>query len=143
MPFGYNAAMTPIRGLFETHLPVRDVARSVAFYCDIVGLRLAYDLPERNAAFLWVGEPGQAMLGLWGAGSSPLSMKLHIAFDVAAEDVLAAPAALMACGVEMRAFSDSVGRQQPRRAGGPDLRAAVRAGEEEVDRRGHGHTRTP
>ncbi len=79
MPFGYNAAMTPIRGLFETHLPVRDVARSVAFYCDIVGLRLAYDLPERNAAFLWVGEPGQAMLGLWGAGSSPLSMKLQVA----------------------------------------------------------------
>ena len=102
---GYNAAMTPIRGLFETHLPVRDVARSVAFYCDVVGLRLAYDLPARNAAFLWIGGPGRAMLGLWGAGSSPLSMKLHIAFDVAVEDVLAAPASLAAQGVELRGFS--------------------------------------
>ena len=97
--------MTSIRGLFETHLPVRDVARSLAFYCDIVGLSLAHNLPERNVAFVWIGEPGRAMLGLWGAGSSPLSMKLHIAFDVAVEDVLSAPAALAAQGVNVRGFS--------------------------------------
>jgi len=81
--------MAIVRGLFETHLPVRDVARSVAFYRDIVGLSLAYDLPERNAAFLWIGGPGRGILGLWGTGSSPLSMTLHIAFDVPGENLRA------------------------------------------------------
>lgn len=90
------AGSTPIRGLFETHLTVRDVPRSVAFYRDVVGLPLALDLPERNAAFMWVGETGRAMLGLWGIGSSVNSLTLHIAFDVALEDVLAAPERLRA-----------------------------------------------
>ena len=37
-----------IRGLFETHLTVSDIQRSIRFYCDIVGLRLAYEIPERG-----------------------------------------------------------------------------------------------
>ena len=94
-----TAGPTPVRGLFETHLTVADVARSTAFYRDVVGLPLALDLPERNAAFLWIGEPGRAMLGLWGIGSSVNSMRLHIAFDVAVEDLLAAPERLRAQGV--------------------------------------------
>ena len=61
---------TPVRGLFETHLTVRDVPRSVAFYRDVVGLPVALELPERNAAFLWIGERGRSMLGLWGIGSA-------------------------------------------------------------------------
>ena len=44
--------MLPIRRLFETHLTVRDLDRSIAFYCDIVGLRLVQRVPERNGAFL-------------------------------------------------------------------------------------------
>jgi lactoylglutathione lyase len=98
------SAPTPVRGLFETHLTVRDVARSVDFYRDVVGLPVALDLPERNAAFMWVGEPGRAMLGLWGIGSSVNSMTLHIAFDVALEDVLAAPGRLRAQGVTPLSF---------------------------------------
>jgi lactoylglutathione lyase len=82
---------TPVRGLFETHLTVRDVPASVAFYRDVVGLPVALDLPERNAALMWVGEPGRSMLGLWGIGSSVNSMTLHIAFDAALEHVLEAP----------------------------------------------------
>ena len=88
------SAPTPVRGLFETHLTVRDVARSVTFYREVVGLPLALDLPERDAAFMWVGEPGRSMLGLWGIGSSVNSMVLHIAFDTALEDVLSAPGRL-------------------------------------------------
>jgi lactoylglutathione lyase len=82
---------TPVRGLFETHLTVRDVPRSVAFYRDVVGLAVALDLPERDAAFLWIGARGRSMLGLWGIGSAVNSMTLHIAFEAALEDVLAAP----------------------------------------------------
>jgi lactoylglutathione lyase len=83
-----------VRGLFETHLTVRDVARSAAFYQSVVGLPLALALPERDAAFLWIGAPGRAMLGLWGLGSAPMGMQLHVAFDVARDDVLRAPAVL-------------------------------------------------
>jgi len=93
-----------VRGLFETHLTVRDVPRSVAFYRDVVGLPLALNLPERNAAFMWVAQPGRAMLGLWGIGSSVNSLTLHIAFDVALEDVLRAPEQLRAQGVTPLSF---------------------------------------
>ena len=85
------SARTPVRGLFETHLTVADVSRSTEFYRDVVGLPLALDLPERNAAFLWIGERGRAMLGLWGVGSAVNTMQLHIAFDVALDDLLQAP----------------------------------------------------
>jgi lactoylglutathione lyase len=98
------AEPTPVRGLFETHLTVRDVPRSVAFYRDVVGLPLALDLPERNAAFLWIGEPGRSMLGLWGIGSSVNSLTLHIAFDVALADVVRAPERLRAQGVTPLSF---------------------------------------
>jgi lactoylglutathione lyase len=92
-------AAVAVRGLFETHLTVRDVARSSAFYEEVVGLAPALAIPERDAAFLWVGAPGRAMLGLWGLGSAPMGMTLHIAFDVSRDDVLRAPAALRERGV--------------------------------------------
>jgi len=98
------AGPTPVRGLFETHLTVRDVPRSVAFYRDVVGLPLALDLPERNAAFMWIGEPGRSMLGLWGIGSSVNSLTLHIAFEVALDDLLAAPERLRAEGLTPLSF---------------------------------------
>jgi lactoylglutathione lyase len=85
-------------------LTVRDVPRSVAFYRDVVGLQVALELPERNAAFLWIGAPGRSMLGLWGIGSSVNSMTLHIAFDAALADVLAAPERLRAQGLTPLSF---------------------------------------
>jgi len=80
----------PLGGLFETYLTVADLDRSVAFYRDVVGLPVALEMPERGAAFLWVGPPGRAMLGLWSLGSAPLGLTLHVAFDVALEDLLRA-----------------------------------------------------
>ena len=44
----------PVQGLFETHLSVSDLDRSIAFYRDVVGLPLALDMSERGAAFLWI-----------------------------------------------------------------------------------------
>jgi lactoylglutathione lyase len=40
----------PVRGLFETHLTVSDLSRSLAFYRDVVGLPVAFELPERGAS---------------------------------------------------------------------------------------------
>jgi lactoylglutathione lyase len=93
-----------VRGLFETHLTVRDVGRSVAFYRDVVGLPVALELPERNAAFMWIGERGRAMLGLWGIGSSVNSLTLHIAFEVGLDDLLASPERLRELGVTPLSF---------------------------------------
>jgi lactoylglutathione lyase len=93
-----------VRGLFETHLTVSDMGRSVAFYRDVVGLAVALELPERGATFLWIGEPGQAMLGLWSIGSAPMNMQLHLAFAMDLEDVLAAPERLRAAGVGPLSF---------------------------------------
>jgi lactoylglutathione lyase len=93
-----------VRGLFETHLTVDDLPRSVEFYRDVVGLPVALELPERGATFHWIGQPGKAMLGLWSIGSAPMGMRLHIAFEMALEDVLQAPGRLRGDGVEPLSF---------------------------------------
>jgi lactoylglutathione lyase len=93
-----------VRGLFETHLTVSDLDRSLGFYRDVVGLPVALQIPERNAAFLWVGEPGHSMLGLWSLGSAPLGLVLHVAFAVALDDVLDAPERLSSQGIPPLSF---------------------------------------
>src|SRR5436305_8935763 len=90
--------------LFETHLTVADLDRSSAFYADVVGLPLAYQLPERGAVFFWVGGRGKSMLGLWSIGSAPIGLRLHIAFGVSLDDVLAACARLRSAGVRPLSF---------------------------------------
>jgi lactoylglutathione lyase len=96
-----------VRGLFETHLSVSDLARSVRFYRDVVGLRAALEVPERDVAFFWVGERGRSLLGLWSLGTMPLGLTLHVAFDVALDDLLAAPQRLTAHGVTPLSFWDA------------------------------------
>jgi lactoylglutathione lyase len=87
-------AMPEATGLFETHLTVSDLDRSVAFYRDVIGLPVALEVPERGAAFLWIGGPGEAMLGLWSLGSAPISLSLHIALATSLRAVLGACDAL-------------------------------------------------
>ena len=94
----------PIAGLFETHLTVSDLGRSVAFYRSVVGLPLALELPERGAAFFWIAEPGEGMLGLWSLGSAPLALSLHVAFKASLEDVLGACERLRSLGVTPLSF---------------------------------------
>ena len=77
----------------------------MAFYREVVGLEPALEVPERGAAFLWIGAPGHSMLGLWSLGSAPLGMSLHVAFATSLDAVVAAPARLHALGVTPRSFS--------------------------------------
>jgi len=93
-----------VEGLFETHLTVADLERSIAFYRDVVGLPVALEVPERSAAFMWIGAPGRAMLGLWSIGSAPMNMTLHVAFAMSLEDVLAACGRLRAARVTPLSF---------------------------------------
>ncbi len=99
-----SAPPTP-DGLFETHLTVADLDRSIAFYRDVVGLRLALHDPELGAAFFWIGDAGAAMLGLWSAGPAPLGISLHLAFRTSLENVLGAGERLREIGVTPLSFS--------------------------------------
>jgi lactoylglutathione lyase len=93
-----------VSGLFETHLTVRDLDRSVVFYRDVVGLQLGLHERDRGAALFWIGAPGQSMLGLWAAGSAPIALSLHIAFATSLDDVLDAPSRLRRLGITPLSF---------------------------------------
>jgi lactoylglutathione lyase len=93
--------------LFEAHLPVGNLRRSVLFYRDVVGLSLAYEVPERGAAFLWAGAPGETMLGLWQRGSEPSALTVHVAFRTSIPDVLGACKRLRTAGVVPLSFFEA------------------------------------
>jgi lactoylglutathione lyase len=93
----------PISGLYESHLTVSDLDRSISFYRDVVGLELAHTVPSRNAAFFWIGGREQSMLGLWSIHSSPIRLRLHIAFRTELEEVRKSVAALRSKGIIPRA----------------------------------------
>jgi len=84
----------PVCDLFESHLTVVDLQRSMSFFGRTLGLELAQVFWERRVAFYWVGGRGRSMLGLWEVGTSPQRLSLHVAFRADLNDLLAAPARL-------------------------------------------------
>ena len=94
----------PIKGLFETHLTVTNLQRSILFYKDIVGLELGLEVSDRNCAFFWIGESKRSMLGLWSIETMPLGLVLHIAFEVTLNDLLIASNRLRSKGITPLSF---------------------------------------
>lgn len=76
-----------IKGLFETHLIVGNLDTSVEFYSKVLGLKLCRFEAERRAAFFWIGEDKQAMLGLWEKPEEEIELR-HFAFECDPEWVL-------------------------------------------------------
>src|SRR4051812_20587593 len=76
-----------ITGLYETHLFVENLERSVEFYSNVLGLQQCYFEKERRAAFFWIGKPKEAMLGLWEKPKEEID-KRHFAFKCEAQDIL-------------------------------------------------------
>jgi lactoylglutathione lyase len=99
--------MIPILDLFETHLTVSDLQRSMSFYGETLGLKLARIFPERKVAFYWIGQPGESMIGLWEVGSAPQRMSLHTAFTVELADLLDAPRRLRTVDVVPLDFAEN------------------------------------
>ncbi len=92
-----------IKGLFETHLPVKDLENSIHFY-EKVGLKFA--LRSGNTAFFWIKE-GESWLGLWEGKEyeTPYHPSLkHIAFHVSYEDLKKSVSWLEARGVPVVPF---------------------------------------
>lgn len=99
--------MPRLRQLFESHLTVSDLDRSIAFYRDVVGLEVAHVARDRGVAFLWIGGRGQSMLGVWRGGDAPQHTSLHLAFSAPLADVIDAPRTLRAAGVTPLDFDGS------------------------------------
>jgi lactoylglutathione lyase len=91
--------MIPLRGLFETHLTVSNLERSMEFYGGSLKLELAHLAPGQKVAFYWIGGPGASMLGLWEVGTAPQRLSLHTAFSVDLPDLLDAPRRLRAANI--------------------------------------------
>lgn len=75
-----------IKGLYESHLPVRDLDTSIQFYSQL-GLKFAWR--DEETAFFWI-EEGKSWLGLWEGDEyqTPYHPSLrHIAFRVDYEDL--------------------------------------------------------
>ncbi len=93
-----------IRGLYEAHLPVRDLSRSVTFY---QGLGLEIAQQYENVVFLWI-VPKISWLGLWATDIAndrePASFPgngRHLAFEIAYDDIQRAGAWLREKGVTL------------------------------------------
>jgi lactoylglutathione lyase len=91
--------MIHVHDLFETHLSVTDLQRSMSFFGQILGLELAQVFWERRVAFFWIGGRGNSMLGLWEVGMGPQRLSLHIAFRADLPHLLDAPVRLRAANV--------------------------------------------
>mgnify|MGYP003578982635 CR=1 FL=1 len=76
-----------IKGIYETHVSVVDLERSIEFYKNVLGLRQRSYSDTRRIAFFWVGEPKEYMLGLWEKPKEEV-VKMHFAFRCDKEDIL-------------------------------------------------------
>lgn len=76
-----------IKGLYETHLFVENLERSIDFYENTLGLTNAGYNEERRVAFFWIGKPKEAMLGIWEKPKEEID-KRHFAFRCEVDDVL-------------------------------------------------------
>lgn len=68
-----------ITGLFETHINVLSLERSMHFYGNVLELELATYEEGRRVAFYWLGKRGEAMLGIWEKPQSEIIVQ-HFAF---------------------------------------------------------------
>jgi lactoylglutathione lyase len=91
--------MIPIRDLFESHLTVSDLQRSMSFFGEVLGLEIAQVFLDRKVAFYWIGGRGGAMLGLWEVGTNPQRLSLHNAFRVDLPDLLRAAECLRSANI--------------------------------------------
>ncbi|NAY92306.1 VOC family protein [Muricauda sp. JGD-17] len=69
-----------IKGLYETHLFVENLQRSIDFYGKVLGLKQCHYEEERRVAFFWIGKDKQFMLGLWEKPKEEIDVR-HFAFE--------------------------------------------------------------
>ncbi|MDN4527390.1 VOC family protein [Fictibacillus fluitans] len=101
-----------IKGLYEAHLPVSNLANSIKFY-EKLDLELAYQ--NDTLAFFWI-EKGHSWLGLWETDNvnTPYHPSLrHIALHVDMEDIQNAKEWLEQKGIQVRSSFGFPPEKQP------------------------------
>lgn len=93
-----------IHSLYETHLFVESLERSIEFYRDVLGLQHCHTEKERRAAFFWIGEDRRSMLGVWERPKDEIEIR-HFAFRVEPQAVLDSVLWLMEAGLQPYNFS--------------------------------------
>ncbi|MCR8629807.1 VOC family protein [Paenibacillus radicis (ex Xue et al. 2023)] len=80
-----------IRGIYETHLQVSNLERSIEFY-ESLGLVIDSRSIRRKIAFIVFNKYSEyeTMLGLWQVNEGGVVNKRHIAFNVTLENLLKA-----------------------------------------------------
>ncbi|MFD0676516.1 MULTISPECIES: VOC family protein [unclassified Paenibacillus] len=80
-----------IRGIYETHLQVSNLERSIEFY-ESLGLVIDSRSIRRKIAFIVFNKyfEYETMLGLWQVNEGGVVNKRHIAFNVTLENLLKA-----------------------------------------------------
>jgi lactoylglutathione lyase len=76
-----------IKGLYETHIHVKDLSRSTAFYQSVLGLEQCFYDANRKVAFFWIGAPKKFMLGIWEKEAKDIQSS-HFAFESDAEWII-------------------------------------------------------
>ncbi len=69
-----------IKGLFETHLFVENLEKSMDLYSNILGLNQCDLNDKRRVAAFWIGKHQQSMLGLWEMPKEKID-KRHFTFE--------------------------------------------------------------
>ncbi|MEH7383714.1 VOC family protein [Bacillus sp. JJ1533] len=101
-----------IKGIYEAHLPVSNISKSIEFYSNL-GLELAHK--GEPVTFFWI-EKGKSWLGLWETDKveTPYHPSLrHIAFYVELNDLMEAREWLEKRGVSVRKAFGFEPEQQP------------------------------
>ena len=89
--------------LFETHIGVTDLDRSMTFYEEIMGLALGHKDEDRHIAFYWIGDWGESMLGLWEKPAGQIAHE-HFAIVVEVDALKPTIADLRAKGIITKDF---------------------------------------
>lgn len=93
-----------IKGLFETHINVSNYEASAAFYEKLLNIIPLHEDQTRKSKFYWIGQPGEAMLGIRENYPTPLVQRQHFAFRVDLEDLTQAKTYLAELGIEASNF---------------------------------------
>ncbi len=76
-----------IKGIYETHINVENLERSIDFYKNVLGLQQCSYNDQRRIAFFWVGAPKSYMFGIWEKPKSEV-VRMHFAFNCEKDDIL-------------------------------------------------------
>ena len=101
-------ALFDARGIDHVGIRYRNLPRAVAWFRDVLGLRIEHE--ARTMALVGTGDGSQLAL-FQAEGDEPLRQPHHVALRV--PDQAAAEAALRAAGIPLRQFGPNLGFEDP------------------------------